>query len=127
MRHPADPPSPGEHLYQPTTKAGDVVLWSEATVHGATPWRAPHERRIALYRFAPANMGYGRGYLSHPPEVSAACDSLACPPGTCKAPLRCSALWRPSLTRSQSTSDPIYLANQPPTPTPACFPQRAIL
>jgi len=57
-----------EHLFQPTTKAGDVVLWSEATVHGATPWRAAHERRIALYRFAPANMGYGRGYLSHPPE-----------------------------------------------------------
>ena len=55
-----------EHVYQPATKAGDVVLWSEATIHGATPWRGAHQRRLALYRFAPANMGYGRGYLEHP-------------------------------------------------------------
>lgn len=39
-----------------------VVIWSEATVHGATPWRGAHQRRIAIYRFAPCNMGYGRGY-----------------------------------------------------------------
>ena len=37
-------------------------------VHGATPWRGQHERRIAIYRFAPANMGYGRGYLEIPEE-----------------------------------------------------------
>jgi hypothetical protein len=55
-----------EHVYQPATKAGDVVLWSEATIHGATPWRGAHQRRLALYRFAPANMGYGRGYLEYP-------------------------------------------------------------
>ena len=57
-----------EHIHQPVTKAGDVVIWSEATVHGATPWRGEQQRRIALYRFAPANMGYGRGYLEIPPE-----------------------------------------------------------
>lgn len=57
----------GEHVHQPTTKAGDVVLWSEATVHGATAWRGAHQRRIALYRFAPGNMGYGRGYLEVDP------------------------------------------------------------
>jgi hypothetical protein len=56
-----------EHLYQPVTQAGDVVIWSEATVHGATPWKADHQRRIALYRFSPANMGYGRGYLEIDP------------------------------------------------------------
>jgi hypothetical protein len=56
-----------EHLYQPVTQAGDVVVWSEATVHGATPWKADHQRRIALYRFSPANMGYGRGYLEIDP------------------------------------------------------------
>ena len=57
-----------EHLHHPVTRAGDVVIWSEATVHGATPWLAEHQRRIALYRFAPANMGYGRGYLEVPRE-----------------------------------------------------------
>ena len=50
------------------TKAGDVVIWSEATIHGATPWRGAQQRRLALYRFAPANMGYGRGYLEYPQE-----------------------------------------------------------
>jgi len=50
------------HLHQPVTKAGDVVFFSEATVHGALPWNADHERRIALYRFAPATVAYGRTY-----------------------------------------------------------------
>ncbi len=45
------------------TKAGDVVLFSEGTVHGARPWLADHQRRIALYRFAPATACYGRSYL----------------------------------------------------------------
>ena len=58
-----------EHVFHPKTQAGDVVLWSEATVHGATPWLAERERRIALYRFAPPNMGYGRGYLDIPPAA----------------------------------------------------------
>ena len=56
-----------EHVHHPVTKAGDVVIWSEATVHGATPWRASRQRRICIYRFAPPNMGYGRGYLDMPP------------------------------------------------------------
>lgn len=51
-----------EHLHQPVTRAGDVVFFSEATVHGALPWQASHERRVMLYRFAPATMAYGRSY-----------------------------------------------------------------
>lgn len=59
-----------EHLRQPVTKAGDVVFFSEATVHGAFPWTAAHERRIALYRFAPATCAYGRSYSpSWPKEM----------------------------------------------------------
>ena len=52
-----------EFVRQPETKAGDVVLFSEATVHGALPWNADHQRRICLYRFAPPTMAYGRSYL----------------------------------------------------------------
>lgn len=48
---------------QPAVKAGDVVFFSEATIHGALPWRADHQRRLALFRFAPATNAYGRGYL----------------------------------------------------------------
>jgi len=53
-----------EFAAQPATKAGDVLFFSEATVHGAKPWTMPYERRLALYRFAPANFAYGRAYLN---------------------------------------------------------------
>ena len=55
-----------EFIVQPVTKAGDVVLFSEGTVHGALPWTNPErQRRACLYRFAPATMSYGRSYFGH--------------------------------------------------------------
>ena len=53
-----------EHIYQPVTQPGDVIFFSEATVHGALPWAAAHQRRVVLYRFAPSNMAYGE-FLKH--------------------------------------------------------------
>ena len=53
----------GEYIVQPKTKAGDVVLFSEGTVHGALAWNGDVRRRCALYRFAPATMAYGRSYF----------------------------------------------------------------
>jgi hypothetical protein len=52
-----------EHLYQPETEAGDVVLFTESSFHGTLPWTAATERRVGLYRFAPATMAYGRAYF----------------------------------------------------------------
>lgn len=52
-----------EYIIQPATKAGDVVLFSEGTVHGAMGWQSDQQRRCALYRFAPATMAYGRSYF----------------------------------------------------------------
>lgn len=55
-----------EFIVQPATKAGDVVLFSEGTVHGAMAWTpANRQRRACLYRFAPATMAYGRSYFGH--------------------------------------------------------------
>lgn len=54
-----------EFIVQPETKAGDVVLFSEGTVHGAKAWTANHPRRACLYRFAPATSAYGRSYFGH--------------------------------------------------------------
>lgn len=51
-------------ITQPVVKAGDVLIFSEGTAHGARPWTAAHERRVALYRFAPATCSYGRTYCS---------------------------------------------------------------
>lgn len=53
-----------DHVYQPETRAGDVLFFSEATVHGALPWRMDYERRLALYRFSGPNYAYGRAYLN---------------------------------------------------------------
>eukprot|EP01061_Rhynchopus_euleeides_P020184 TRINITY_DN3291_c0_g3_i1.p1 TRINITY_DN3291_c0_g3~~TRINITY_DN3291_c0_g3_i1.p1 ORF type:complete len:397 (+),score=131.01 TRINITY_DN3291_c0_g3_i1:124-1314(+) len=52
-----------ENVYHPKLRKGDVLFFSEATVHGAIPWRAEHQRRLALYRFSPANLAYGRAYI----------------------------------------------------------------
>jgi hypothetical protein len=52
-----------EHLFQPETEAGDVVLFTESSFHGTLPWTAATERRVGLYRFAPATMAYGRAYF----------------------------------------------------------------
>lgn len=55
-----------DFIQQPATKAGDVVLFSEGTVHGALPWTSKErQRRACLYRFAPATMSYGRSYFGH--------------------------------------------------------------
>jgi ectoine hydroxylase-related dioxygenase (phytanoyl-CoA dioxygenase family) len=54
-----------EFIIQPVTKAGDVVLFSEGTVHGAKAWTSDSERRACLYRFSPATNVYGRSYFGH--------------------------------------------------------------
>jgi ectoine hydroxylase-related dioxygenase (phytanoyl-CoA dioxygenase family) len=54
-----------EHIYQPVTKAGDVLIFSEAATHGSLPWtRSDKQRRVALFRFSPANVAYGRNYMA---------------------------------------------------------------
>lgn len=51
-----------ECIVQPCTKAGDVILFSEATIHGCLPWKADYQRRVALYRFSPSHLAFARGY-----------------------------------------------------------------
>ncbi len=53
-----------EFIIQPATKAGDVVLFSEGTVHGAMAWTPETQRRVCLYRFSPATNVYGRSYFN---------------------------------------------------------------
>lgn len=54
-----------EYIIQPATKAGDVILFSEGTVHGAKSWTSDRQRRTALFRFSPATHVYGRSYFGH--------------------------------------------------------------
>ena len=46
------------------SSAGDVCIFSEATTHGALPWKGGSDSRQTLfYRYCPPNFGYGRGYV----------------------------------------------------------------
>lgn len=51
-----------EHIRHITCKAGDVVIFSEATTHGTLPWTADHPRRSLLTRYTAGNMSYVKAY-----------------------------------------------------------------
>ena len=47
-------------------KAGDVVIFTEATTHGTLPWKAKHQRRSLLFRYSPNCLAYAKSYLPWP-------------------------------------------------------------
>lgn len=49
-------------MVQPTMRAGDVLIFTEALTHGTRPWIAAHERRALLYKFSPGHQAWGRNY-----------------------------------------------------------------
>jgi ectoine hydroxylase-related dioxygenase (phytanoyl-CoA dioxygenase family) len=51
-----------EHVYNVPCKAGDLVIFNEATIHGTLPWTASHERRSLLYRYSPKQVHFTGGY-----------------------------------------------------------------
>jgi len=55
-------------------RAGSAIIFTEALMHGALPWKASHERRTLLYRYIPACMAYGRKY--EPDEYESFADEL---------------------------------------------------
>lgn len=57
-----------EHVRQPTPQAGDALVFTEAVLHGTLPWTSDRERRTVIYRFAPAGLAYGRGYMPWPDD-----------------------------------------------------------
>jgi len=40
------------------------LIFSEALVHGSTPWTAPTERRALLYKYAPGHMSWGPAWAT---------------------------------------------------------------
>ncbi|MEE3039733.1 MAG: phytanoyl-CoA dioxygenase family protein, partial [Candidatus Latescibacterota bacterium] len=50
-----------EVVYQVPCKAGDLVIFNEATLHGTLPWTAENERRSLLYRYSPKVVHFAGG------------------------------------------------------------------
>jgi ectoine hydroxylase-related dioxygenase (phytanoyl-CoA dioxygenase family) len=50
-----------ELVYNIPCKAGDMVIFNEATIHGTLPWTASHERRSLLYRYSPKYLHFAGG------------------------------------------------------------------
>ena len=61
-RNPATcPENLREFVTQVSCKAGDAVIFTEATMHSTLPWSAAHQRRSVLFRYSPANSAFGGG------------------------------------------------------------------
>lgn len=54
-----------EIVVNPACKAGDLLIFNEATTHGTLPWIAPHERRSLLYRYSPRYLHFAGGVYGH--------------------------------------------------------------
>lgn len=50
-------------------RAGDLVMFNGAIVHGTHPWSAEHERRTLLFKYAPAHLAWSQVYLNWSEEL----------------------------------------------------------
>tara|TARA_A100001037_G_scaffold304080_1_gene339794 strand:+ start:39 stop:809 length:771 start_codon:yes stop_codon:yes gene_type:complete len=50
------------YVRQPVVDAGDVLIFTEALVHGTTQWTADHQRRAYLYKYAPGHSSWANSY-----------------------------------------------------------------
>jgi len=50
------------YVRQPAVEAGDVLIFTEALVHGTTQWTADHQRRAYLYKYSPGHSTWANTY-----------------------------------------------------------------
>lgn len=50
------------YVRQPEVEAGDVILFTEALVHGTMPWTAERDRLAVLYKYCPGHSAWMRPY-----------------------------------------------------------------
>ena len=41
-------------------EAGDVLIFTEALIHGTMPWDADHERRTMLFKYSPPHSTWAK-------------------------------------------------------------------
>ena len=50
------------YVVQPPVEAGDLIIFTEALVHGTRAWTADHERRALLYKYSPGHSSWSQTY-----------------------------------------------------------------
>jgi hypothetical protein len=49
-----------EYVRQPELEAGDVLIFTEALMHGTREWTAAHERRALLFKYSPPHSSWAK-------------------------------------------------------------------
>ena len=52
------------YVRQVEAKAGDVIIFTEALIHGTMEWTAKHERRALLYKYSPGHSSWSDNYYN---------------------------------------------------------------
>ena len=55
---------PAHYVCQPEVEAGDMVIFTEALIHGTMPWNGDQERRGLLYKFSPGHSAWQQSFYN---------------------------------------------------------------
>lgn len=71
-----------DYVHQPELLTGDVLVFTEALIHGTAAWTADHERRTLLYKYSPPHSRWTvRDYdLANYPDATEQQHRLLAPP-----------------------------------------------
>jgi hypothetical protein len=64
-----DDPYDAPCVVSPPTPAGSVVLFSEALMHGTSPWKAEHQRWTLLYKYCISNLTWSNQLVQLPDKA----------------------------------------------------------
>ena len=79
---------PAHYVRQPSVMAGDVIIFTEALVHGTLAWNADHERRALLYKYSPGHSSWSNSYYdpNHYPGATEQQIRIMAPPSVGQRP-----------------------------------------
>jgi hypothetical protein len=71
-----------DYVVQPELKAGDVLIFTEALIHGTASWHGKEERRALLFKYSPPHSSWAKSpyNISHYPNATPQQQRLMAPP-----------------------------------------------
>ena len=55
---------PAHYVVHPEVEAGDLIIFTEATIHGTLPWTSDRERRSFLFKYSPGHSAWWNNYYN---------------------------------------------------------------